>query len=69
MLSLSLKTHSSEIVKFALAINLALLGSLIIVVVVAHHMYSMPPYQYLATDYGIQLLLFTHDMWTCGFLI
>ncbi|CAN1200819.1 Photosystem I P700 chlorophyll a apoprotein A1 [Linum perenne] len=33
-----------------LALNLAMLGSLTIVV--AHHMYSMPPYPYLATDYG-----------------
>ncbi|KAL1319972.1 hypothetical protein AAHE18_14G022800 [Arachis hypogaea] len=33
-----------------LSINLAMLGSLTIVV--AHHMYSMPPYPYLATDYG-----------------
>ncbi|MBA0829654.1 hypothetical protein Goarm_014245, partial [Gossypium armourianum] len=31
-------------------------------------MYSMPPYPYLATDYGTQLLLFTH-MWIGGFLI
>ncbi|CAN1202405.1 Photosystem I P700 chlorophyll a apoprotein A1 [Linum perenne] len=35
----------------------AMLGSLTIVV--AHHMYSMPPYPYLATDYGTQLSLFT----------
>jgi photosystem I P700 chlorophyll a apoprotein A1 len=40
-----------------LAINLALFGSLSIVV--AHHMYSMPPYPYLATDYATQLSLFT----------
>ncbi|CAN1360729.1 Photosystem I P700 chlorophyll a apoprotein A1 [Linum perenne] len=40
-----------------LALNLAMLGSLTIVV--AHHMYSMPPYPYLATDYGTQLSLFT----------
>jgi photosystem I P700 chlorophyll a apoprotein A1 len=33
-----------------LAFNLALLGSLTIVV--AHHMYSMPPYPYLSTNYG-----------------
>uniref|UniRef100_A0A7N0SVS6 Ribulose bisphosphate carboxylase large chain n=1 Tax=Kalanchoe fedtschenkoi TaxID=63787 RepID=A0A7N0SVS6_KALFE len=33
-----------------LSLNLAMLGSLTIVV--AHHMYSMPPYPYLATDYG-----------------
>ncbi|CAN1359986.1 Photosystem I P700 chlorophyll a apoprotein A1 [Linum perenne] len=45
-----------------LALNLAMLGSLTIVV--AHHMYSMPPYPYLATDYGTQLSLFTHI--TCG---
>jgi photosystem I P700 chlorophyll a apoprotein A1 len=32
-----------------LAINLAMLGSLTIIV--AHHMYAMPPYPYLATDY------------------
>ncbi|CAN1359085.1 Photosystem I P700 chlorophyll a apoprotein A1 [Linum perenne] len=45
----------------------AMLGSLTIVV--AHHMYSMPPYPYLATDYGTQLSLFTHHMWIGGFLI
>ncbi|KAJ4699889.1 Photosystem I P700 chlorophyll a apoprotein A2 [Melia azedarach] len=50
-----------------LSLNLAMLGSLTIVV--AHHMYSMPPYPYLATDYGTQLSLFTHHMWIGGFLI
>ncbi|KAK9663469.1 hypothetical protein RND81_O282600 [Saponaria officinalis] len=30
-------------------------------------MYSMPPYPYLATDYGTQLSLFTHHMWIGGF--
>ncbi|CAN6446913.1 unnamed protein product [Victoria cruziana] len=50
-----------------LALNLAMLGSLTIVV--AHHMYSMPLYLYLATYYGTQLLLFTHHMWIGGFLI
>ncbi|KAJ6882323.1 hypothetical protein NC651_028809 [Populus alba x Populus x berolinensis] len=44
-----------------------MLGSLTIVV--AHHMYAMPPYPYLATDYGTQLSLFTHHMWIGGFLI
>ena len=44
-----------------------MLGSLTIVV--AHHMYSMPPYPYLATDYGTQLSLFTHHMWIGGFFI
>ncbi|THU42222.1 hypothetical protein C4D60_Mb00t08440 [Musa balbisiana] len=33
-----------------LSLNLAMLGSLTIIV--AHHMYSMPPYPYLAIDYG-----------------
>ncbi|CAN6446895.1 unnamed protein product [Victoria cruziana] len=50
-----------------LALNLAMLGSLTIVV--PHHMYSMPPYPYLATNFGTQLLLFTHHMWIDGFLI
>ncbi|KAJ9545710.1 hypothetical protein OSB04_025417 [Centaurea solstitialis] len=50
-----------------LSLNLAMLGSLTIVV--AHHMYAMPPYPYLATDYGTQLSLFTHHMWIGGFLI
>ena len=29
----------------------------------------MPPYLYLATNYGTQLSLFTHHMWIGGFLI
>ncbi|MGA1474151.1 MAG: photosystem I core protein PsaA, partial [Prochlorothrix sp.] len=50
-----------------LAVNLALLGSLTIIV--AHHMYAMPPYPYLAIDYPTQLSLFTHHIWIGGFLI
>ncbi len=50
-----------------LAVNLAILGS--ITIIVAHHMYAMPPYPYLATDYPTQLSLFTHHMWIGGFLI
>jgi photosystem I P700 chlorophyll a apoprotein A1 len=50
-----------------LAVNLALLGSLTIIV--AHHMYAMPPYPYIATDYGTQLSIFTHHIWIGGFLI
>jgi photosystem I P700 chlorophyll a apoprotein A1 len=50
-----------------LAINLALLGSLTIVI--AHHMYAMPPYPYIAIDYPTQLSLFTHHMWIGAFLI
>lgn len=50
-----------------LAINLAMVGSLSILV--AHHMYAMPPYPFLAIDYATQLSLFTHHMWIGGFLI
>lgn len=50
-----------------LAINLAMMGSLSIIV--AHHMYAMPPYPYIATDYPTQLSLFTHHMWIGGFCI
>lgn len=50
-----------------LAINLAMLGSLTIVV--AHHMYAMPPYPFLAIDYPTQLSLFTHHTWIGAFLI
>jgi photosystem I P700 chlorophyll a apoprotein A1 len=50
-----------------LAINLAMIGSLSIIV--AHHMYAMPPYPYIATDYATQLSLFTHHIWIGGFCI
>jgi len=50
-----------------LGINLAMLGSLTIIV--AHHMYAMPPYPYLATDYATQLCIFTHHMWIGAFCI
>jgi photosystem I P700 chlorophyll a apoprotein A1 len=50
-----------------LSLNLAILGSLSIIV--AHHIYSIPPYPYLAVDYGTQLSLFTHHMWIGGFCI
>ncbi len=50
-----------------LAVNLAMMGSLSIIV--AHHMYAMPPYPYLATDYATVVSLFTHHVWIGGFLI
>jgi photosystem I P700 chlorophyll a apoprotein A1 len=50
-----------------LSVNLAILGSLSIIV--AHHMYSMPPYPYLSVDYGTQLSLFTHHIWIGGFCV
>jgi photosystem I P700 chlorophyll a apoprotein A1 len=50
-----------------LAVNLAMLGSLSIIV--AQHMYAMPAYPYIATSYGTQVSLFTHHMWIGGFCI
>jgi len=50
-----------------LAVNLASVGS--ISIIVAHHMYAMPPYPYLATDYATALSIFTHHMWIGGFCI
>jgi photosystem I P700 chlorophyll a apoprotein A1 len=50
-----------------LSINLAMLGSLSIII--AHHMYAMPPYPYIATDYPTQLSIFTHHMWIGGFCV
>jgi len=50
-----------------LAINLAMMGS--VSMIVAHHMYAMPPYPYIATDYPTQLSLFTHHMWIGGFCV
>lgn len=41
-----------------------MLGSLSIIV--AQHMYSMPPYPFIATDYPTQLSLFTHHLWIGG---
>ena len=38
-----------------LAINLAMMGSLSIIV--AHHMYAMPPYPYIATDYRNTIII------------
>jgi photosystem I P700 chlorophyll a apoprotein A1 len=50
-----------------LAINLALAGS--ISVIVAQHMYAMNPYPYMGIDYATQISLFTHHMWLGGFFI
>ncbi len=50
-----------------LSINLAMVGSASIVV--AHHMYALPPYPYLAIDYPTVLGLFTHHMWIGGLFI
>ena len=50
-----------------LSVNLAMLGS--ISILVSHHMYAMPPYPYIATDYMTVLGLFTHHMWIGGLFI
>jgi photosystem I P700 chlorophyll a apoprotein A1 len=50
-----------------LALNLALLGSLSILV--RHHIYSIPPYPYQSIDYRTQLSIFTHHIWIGGLLI
>lgn len=50
-----------------LAVNLAMVGSLSIIV--AHHMYAMPPYPYIGVDYATSLSIFTHHMWTGGIFI
>ncbi len=50
-----------------LAVNLAMVGSLSIIV--AHHMYAMPPYPYIGVDYATSLSMFTHHMWIGGFCI
>jgi photosystem I P700 chlorophyll a apoprotein A1 len=50
-----------------LGLNLSMVGSLSIIV--AHHMYAMPPYPFIGIDYPTQLSLFVHHMWIGGFLI
>ncbi len=50
-----------------LAVNLAIGGS--VTIIVAQHMYAMPAYPYIATDYATQVSLFTHHMWIGGFMI
>ena len=50
-----------------LSINLAITGSLSITF--AHHVYAMPVYPYIGSDYTTMLCLFYHHMWIGGFLI
>jgi len=50
-----------------LSINLAVTGSLSITF--AHHIYAMPAYPWIASDYPTVLCLFVHHMWIGGFLI
>ena len=50
-----------------LAVNRAIGGS--VSIIVAQHMYAMPPYPYQAIDYPTQIGLFTRHIWIGGFLI
>jgi photosystem I P700 chlorophyll a apoprotein A1 len=50
-----------------LSIHLVQMGTASLLV--AHHMYAMPPYPYLATDYATVTSLFTHHVWIAGFCI
>jgi len=50
-----------------LSVNLAILGTLTIVV--AHHIYAIPPYNYISLDYSTVISLFTHHIWIGGFCI
>ncbi len=52
---------------FQLALALASLGT--ITSLVAQHMYSLPPYAFMARDYTTQAALYTHHQYIAGFLL
>ncbi|VEP15055.1 Photosystem I P700 chlorophyll a apoprotein A2 [Hyella patelloides LEGE 07179] len=52
---------------FQLAWHLACLG--VITSLVAQHMYSMPPYAFIAKDYTTTAALYTHHQYIAGFLM
>ncbi len=52
---------------FQLGIHLAALG--VITSLVAQHMYSLPPYAFIARDYTTQAALYTHHQYIAGFLM
>ena len=52
---------------FQLGLALACLG--VVTSLVAHHMYSMPSYAFIAKDYTTQAALFTHHEYIAGFLM
>nr|NP_043151.1 photosystem I P700 chlorophyll a apoprotein A2 [Cyanophora paradoxa]P48113.1 RecName: Full=Photosystem I P700 chlorophyll a apoprotein A2; AltName: Full=PsaB [Cyanophora paradoxa]7DR0_B Chain B, Photosystem I P700 chlorophyll a apoprotein A2 [Cyanophora paradoxa]7DR1_B Chain B, Photosystem I P700 chlorophyll a apoprotein A2 [Cyanophora paradoxa]7DR2_aB Chain aB, Photosystem I P700 chlorophyll a apoprotein A2 [Cyanophora paradoxa]7DR2_bB Chain bB, Photosystem I P700 chlorophyll a apoprotein len=52
---------------FQLGLALAALG--VITSLVAQHMYSIPPYAYLARDFTTQAALYTHHQYIAGFLM
>jgi photosystem I P700 chlorophyll a apoprotein A2 len=52
---------------FQLSLALAALGT--ITSLVAQHMYSLPPYAFIAKDYTTQAALYTHHQYIAGFLM
>ncbi|MBD2081203.1 photosystem I core protein PsaB [Leptolyngbya sp. FACHB-17] len=52
---------------FQLGIHLAALGTALSVV--AQHMYSMPPYAFMAKDFTTQASLYTHHQYLAGFFM
>jgi photosystem I P700 chlorophyll a apoprotein A2 len=52
---------------FQLAFALAALG--VITSLVAQHMYSLPPYAFMARDYTTQAALYTHHQYIAGFIM
>jgi len=52
---------------FQLALALAALGT--VTSLVAQHMYSLPPYAFLARDYTTQAALYTHHQYIAGFIM
>ena len=52
---------------FQLALALASVG--VITSLVAQHMYSLPPYAFMARDYTTQAALYTHHQYIAGFIM
>ncbi|MCT7962139.1 photosystem I core protein PsaB [Laspinema sp. D1] len=52
---------------FQLALALASLG--VVTSLVAQHMYSLPPYAFMARDYTTQAALYTHHQYIAGFIM
>jgi photosystem I P700 chlorophyll a apoprotein A2 len=52
---------------FQLGFHLAALG--VVTSLVAQHMYSLPPYAFMAKDYTTQAALYTHHQYIAGFIM
>ncbi|HIK11677.1 MAG TPA: photosystem I core protein PsaB [Oscillatoriaceae cyanobacterium M33_DOE_052] len=57
----------NESLHFQLGWHLACLG--VVTSLVAQHMYSIPPYAFMAKDYTTQAALYTHHQYIAGFLM